>query len=85
MGELEACRKLRLLLKGEGTDSLFPNPSAEAAVRKVPGSYMKEIHLLILGHVPEGYDLLKLSLSINELADCGQALQLAVLGTSPIH
>ena len=44
MGELEACRKLRLLLKGEGTDSLFPNPSAEAAVRKVPGSYKKEIH-----------------------------------------
>lgn len=53
MAEPEACRKLRLLLKGAGTDSLFPNPSAEAAVRIVPGSYKKEIHLLILGHVPK--------------------------------
>lgn len=51
----------------------------------MPGSHKKEIHLLILGHVPEGYDLLKLSLSINELADCGQALIAGCTGTSPIH
>ena len=43
------------------------SPSAEAAVRKVPGSYKEEIYLLILGHVPEGHDLLKLSLCIQEL------------------
>lgn len=41
----------RLCLKGTCTDSLIPSPSAEAAVRKAPGSYKKEIPLIILGRV----------------------------------
>jgi len=36
--------------------SLAPSPGAEATIWKVPGFHLKEIHWLILGHVPEGQD-----------------------------
>ena len=43
-----------LLLKSMSTNSLTLSCSAEAAIWKLPGLCMKEIHWLILGHVPEG-------------------------------
>ena len=42
-----------LLLKGSCSDSLALSPSTEAAAQKAPGSKEKEVHWLVLGHVPE--------------------------------
>ena len=53
-GEPEGHRKLRFFLEDSCTHSLTPSPSSEATAWKVPGSYEKEIHWLILGCVLEG-------------------------------
>lgn len=41
-------------LKGSHMDSLAPEPSIKAVVRKVPRLYVEEIHLRILKHLLEG-------------------------------
>lgn len=60
--ESQKSAQMTLLLQFLNTNSLAPNSSMEAAGWKVPISYEKEIYWLIIGHVPEGRDMLELSL-----------------------
>ena len=58
-----------LLLKSSCTDSFALESSTKAAVWEVPRPYVKEFHLLVLGHLPRCRNLLGLSVEMESLPE----------------